>query len=119
MAWRNHPDHKSETKAVKAALRSHGFAGAKVSHGTGTAWAWLHVEIKANGDAHSVVMQDDTVSTMTREEKRGLSFYAPCVGNCPACTIERDKLDSARKLVRKVTGRHGDHGGEMIIQFSD
>lgn len=43
-SWRNHPDHKSETKAVKAALTAAGIP-ATVSHDHGTAWAWLVINL--------------------------------------------------------------------------
>lgn len=41
--WRRHPDHKTETAAVKAALRAAHIPFRKVGHGTGTAWAWLEI----------------------------------------------------------------------------
>lgn len=43
MSWRNFTNHRSETKAVKAALRKAGIPFTKVGHGTGTAWAWLEI----------------------------------------------------------------------------
>ena len=42
MSWRNHRNHREETKAVKEALAERGIK-AKVEHGSGTAWAWLEI----------------------------------------------------------------------------
>lgn len=38
------PDYKSETKAVKEALKKAGIE-AKVKHGRGTAWGWLEINM--------------------------------------------------------------------------
>jgi hypothetical protein len=43
-SWRKFPDHKSEIKAVKEALRKAGIE-AEVGHGRGTAWGWLEINI--------------------------------------------------------------------------
>jgi len=44
VSWRKHKTHREETAAVKAALQKAGIA-AKVGHGTGTAWAWLEINV--------------------------------------------------------------------------
>ncbi len=44
MSWRKQDNHKEETKAVKKALADAGIK-AKVTHGRGTAWGWLHINI--------------------------------------------------------------------------
>ncbi|HUW68552.1 MAG TPA: hypothetical protein VMW20_11025, partial [Candidatus Nanoarchaeia archaeon] len=44
VTWRNFPDHKSETKAVKEALKKAGIE-AEVKHGRGNAWGWLEINI--------------------------------------------------------------------------
>jgi len=41
--WRYHSSHREETKAVKLALDKAGIRYRKVTHGTGTAWAWLNI----------------------------------------------------------------------------
>jgi len=43
MSWRKHSTHREETRAVKKALIEEGIPVKKVGHGTGTAWAWLHI----------------------------------------------------------------------------
>ena len=47
MSWRNHINHREETKAVKDALARAGFTNVRVGHGTGTAWAWLKIRCDA------------------------------------------------------------------------
>lgn len=47
MTWRNHKTHREESKAVKEALLKAEFSNVKVSHGTGTAWAWLLIHCTA------------------------------------------------------------------------
>lgn len=42
-SWRIHETHREETTAVKAALKKAGLRFCKVSHGSGTNWAWLHI----------------------------------------------------------------------------
>jgi hypothetical protein len=44
MTWRNHNNHREETKAVKEALLKAGYTHVRVNHGTGTAWAWLLIQ---------------------------------------------------------------------------
>jgi len=43
-SWRKHSTHSQETRAVKRALATVGIP-AKVSHGKGTAWAWLEINL--------------------------------------------------------------------------
>jgi hypothetical protein len=45
VTWRKFPEHKSETKAVKEALKKAGIE-AEVKHGRGTAWGWLEINIR-------------------------------------------------------------------------
>jgi hypothetical protein len=86
MSWRNHETHKEETKAVKAALKEAGIK-AKVKHGTGTAWAWL--EINTGG---------------FNEQPDNKRYNAMCVIN-----------NEVRQIVRAVTGRTGQHDGEILL----
>ena len=49
MAWITQETHKEETEAVKAALKAAGI-NARVTHGKGTAWGWLEVNVgRGNG----------------------------------------------------------------------
>ena len=45
--WRKQRTHRTETKAVKAALTKAGFRNVRVGHGTGTAWEWLDIYCSA------------------------------------------------------------------------
>lgn len=85
-----------ETKAVKDALQAAGI-NAVVSHGKGTAWGWLEINV---GSAEQF-----THTLMT---------YCEC-----------DQCDEARKRIRQiarravaiaqqVTGRHGEYDGNIL-----
>lgn len=103
MAWRNHGTHKAETKAVKTALQAVGI-NAKVGHGTGTAWAWLEINI-GNGQQFG-----------DHNHAMGVS---PVHSTCHRCQ-QLNKIKSlTEEIARKVTGRHGDHGGEILILTQD
>lgn len=93
MSWRNHDSHKEETKAVKKALADAGIK-ASVTHGTGTAWGWLHINI---GDPRS---RDGLVA-----EEFGSRYSDK--------EVELHK--KVMKIVQGVTGRHGEYDGEIII----
>lgn len=93
MAWRNQANHREETKAVKRALTDSGIE-AKVTHGRGTAWGWLHINI---GDP---------------KQRNGLKS-AP-FGN----QYTEEELALHRKVLKiaqEITGRHGEYEGEIII----
>jgi hypothetical protein len=47
MSWRRHKSHREETKAVKQALAQAGIRVKQVSHGRGTAWSWLEINLGA------------------------------------------------------------------------
>lgn len=93
MSWRKHDSHKEETKAVKKALADAGIK-ASVTHGTGTAWGWLHINI---GDPRKRdgVTADEFGYRYTETE----------------CELHKKVM----KIVKDVTGRHGDYDGEIII----
>ena len=93
MAWRNQANHKEETKAVKKALADAGI-NAKVTHGRGTAWGWLHINI---GDAkqRNGVKQESFGYQYTEEE---LAFHRKVL-----------------KIAQETTGRHGEYEGKIII----
>jgi hypothetical protein len=104
MAWRNHETHKEETKAVKEALAKAGI-NAKVGHGKGTAWGWLHVNIGAG-------------------QQFGEHEHAECSHrrmpmHCRRCREMERLLETAEKITREVTGRHGEYGGEINYYTQD
>ena len=93
MAWRNHDNHKEETKAVKKALADNGI-NAKVTHGRGTAWGWLHINI---GDP---------------KQRNGLK---PAPFEYQYTEEELVLRNKVMKIAQEVTGRHGEYNGEIII----
>jgi len=95
MGWRNHPDHKSETKAVKAALREAGI-DARVGHGSGTAWGWLEINVGSG------------------------TQFGPCEceqdgPRCRRCREMRCLRDAALQIAQRVTGRSGEHSGDILV----
>lgn len=94
MSWRNHDSHKEETKAVKKALADAGIK-ASVTHGTGTAWGWLHVNIGDPKNRNGLIKED---SGFRYTEEEG--------------ALHKKVL----KIVQGVTGRHGEYDGEIIVQ---
>jgi hypothetical protein len=93
MAWRNQENHREETKAVKKALTDAGI-DAKVTHGKGTAWGWLHINI---GDPR----------------RRNGFKSAPFEHQ-----YTEEELEFHRKVLniaQKITGRYGEYDGEIVI----
>lgn len=86
MAWRNQDSHKEETKAVKKALADAGIK-AKVTHGRGTAWGWLHINIGSP------------------KERNGEPFDEE----------EQALHRKVLKIAQETTGRHGEYDGEIVI----
>ena len=93
MAWRNQDSHREETSAVKKALANAGIK-AKVTHGTGTAWGWLHVNI-GDPKQRNGLKQVEFGRQYTEEE------------------LELHK--KVLKIAQETTGRHGDYDGEIIV----
>lgn len=93
MAWRNQDSHKEETKAVKKALADAGIK-AKVTHGRGTAWGWLHINI-GSPKLRNGFRSEPFDHQYTEEELE----------------LHRKVL----KIAQDVTGRHGDYDGEIMI----
>ena len=87
MAWRKQKTHREEVTAVKRALRKAGIPFLSVKHGTGTAWAWL--EINIGPDPHS---QDLRYSEEWSK-----------------------RIHRVIEIAQDVTGRHGDYDGEINI----
>jgi len=93
MTWRNQENHREETKAVKAALLYAGIK-AKVTHGRGTAWGWLHINI-GDPKQRNGFKQGESGRQYTEEE---LALHKKVL-----------------KIAQETTGRHGDYDGEIIV----
>lgn len=92
-------DRKQETKIVKEAMRAAGLPCTEVSHGRGTAWGWLHVNIGPNASGLDHECEDQWAQR----------------AHCPACTANRELYEKAQTLVLKVTGRTGEYDGRTNI----
>ncbi len=92
-SWRKFPDHKSETRAVKDALKKAGIE-AEVKHGTGTAWGWLDINI---GDP------------------RKRSGLKPAPFGYQYTDEEQALQKKALKIAQEITGRHGDYDGRISV----
>ncbi len=93
--WRIHNSHKEETKAVKKALADVGIK-ASVTHGTGTAWGWLHINLGDPSERGGLI-KDESGNRIRFSDAE----------------IELHK--KVLKLVQEVTGRHGEYDGEIIV----
>ena len=87
------PDHKSETRAVKEALKKAGIE-AEVKHGRGAAWGWLEINIGDPGMRNGL-KQGPFGSQYTEEE---LALH-----------------DTVLKIAKDITGRRGDYNGEILV----
>ena len=115
--WRKFDGHKQETKAVKVALAQAWFKGAKVGHGTGTAWAWLHVKVAPPPVKHQLSI-GNVWTELSREEKNSLPTYERCVAGCKGCEAEETTRRSALSVVLEATGRGGQYGGEVNLSLA-
>ena len=104
MSWRNQDNHKEETKVVKAALQAAGI-NAKVGHGHGTAWAWLKINI---GTGQQFGEHTHVGDYPWRQPER-----------CQRCREMKRMAKLTEEITQKVTGRHGEWGGEINIHESD
>gem|GEM_PF-1362690 len=93
VTWRNFPDHKSETKAVKEALKKAGI-DAEVKHGSETAWGWLEINIG-----------DPRLRNGLRQGHFGSQYTDE----------ERVLHDTVLKIAKDITGRRGDYKGEIRV----
>lgn len=93
MSWRKQDNHKEETKAVKKALADAGIK-AKVTHGRGTAWGWLHINIGSPKERNGIKPAPFDYQ-YTEEE----------------LFLHRKVL----KIAQETTGRHGEYEGEIVI----
>jgi len=88
-------DNKQETKFVKKALKTAGMH-ARVSHGRGTGYGWLEINL---GDP---------------EQRNGYEPHPSGVGK-RYTEAEHVLHTKAAEIARRVTGRHGAYGGEILI----
>lgn len=92
-----HETRKEETKAVRKALQAAGI-NARVGHGRGTAWGWLHLNI-GNGQQWG------------EHVARKAPLYEPCPPECVRCFNLHEMEAEALKIAQEATGRHGDYDG--------
>ena len=96
--WRKQPTHAAESRAVKTALIEAGYTGVHVTHGKGTAWSWLHIDVQAQGPGSECYCAE------VLEERF-----------CGSCREKRNSADSAvTQIAQRVTGRHGDYDGRIL-----
>jgi hypothetical protein len=98
-------DRKEETKIVKAALAAAGI-NARIDHGKGTAWGWLHINI-GKGQQFGEHNHGD------REWPRSQP------DNCPRCHEVKRMLELTEKITLEVTGRRGEYGGRVNYSCQD
>ena len=82
-----------ETKLVKDALKASGI-NSEVSHGHGTAWGWLHINVGSS--------EQFGPHTVGEHE----SHY-----DCAPCKRTRELAKMALEIAQQVTGRHGQYDG--------
>ena len=88
-------ERRKETKAVKGALKDVGIKS-RVTHGTGTAWGWIEVNIGSPAQRNGY---------MDHPSGRGQQY-----------TPEESELQNrVLKIVQEVTGRHGEYSGNILI----
>lgn len=92
-------DRTQETKAVKGALKSAGIK-ARVTHGHGTAWGWLHIYVGENPYPH----------LCAHSLNGGVSSE-----DCLACAWYRSVPRDALKIALEVTGRRGEYDGRINV----
>jgi len=62
----NRHARRNETMGVKKALKTAGFTGVRVGHGTGTSWCWLDVAVDRQA-GRDYGEQQDTVLDIVRK----------------------------------------------------
>jgi len=92
-------DRTHETKVVKLALSNAGIK-ARVSHGNGTAWGWLHVYVGSNPYPH----------LCAHHIQGGVSSE-----DCLACTWYKTVPRDALAIAMNVTGRKGEYDGKINV----
>ena len=90
-------NRKTESRDVKKALADSGIP-AKVSHGRGTAWGWLKINVGQNPNEHHKITASDR--------------WGPCMPDCAACAWYKDR-QRAVPIAQTLTGRRGDYDGRI------
>jgi hypothetical protein len=107
MAWRKANTHKEETAQVKAALSAAGI-NAKVTHGRGTGWGWMRVNIGNGSQWGEHVPVTD-----------GSGRFCGYPSGCRRCLNINAMRERAERIVAEVTGRGGEYGGCVNILTQD
>ena len=96
-------ERKEETKIVKGALAKLGYQDIKVTHGRGTAWGWLTVEVSVNKPAGC----DCDMSNPHR-----LPYY------CSICsdTLHTNRVEITDILLETTGRRRGDYDGNTLVE---
>lgn len=89
-------DHRQETKVVKKALKDAGIV-ARVSHGAGTGYGWLRINV---GDPAG---------------RNGVEPHPTMPGFTRYTIEEKEMQNTARRIAMAVTGRRGAYNGEILI----
>jgi len=95
-------ERKEETKLVKKALANLGYQGILVTHGRGTAWGWLHVDV-------SVPKPDGCTCDMSNPHR--YPYY------CDTCkdTLHTNRVKITEMLLEKTGRRRGDYDGNTLV----
>ena len=91
-------ERAQETKIVKDALKAAGI-NSKASHGHGTAWGWLHINI---GSSEQYPNHD---------RQNPQHEYRDCI----ICQNHNKLSEVALRISQNVTGRHGEYGGNINV----
>jgi hypothetical protein len=92
-------ERRKETSAVKKALKDAGIK-ARVTHGKGTAWGWIEVNIGNPAAREGLEPHPDGWGTKYTNEE-------VCLQN------------KTLRIVQEVTGRHGEYHGNICILSQD
>lgn len=96
---------KEETKTVRAALKAAGI-NARVGHGRGTAWGWLHLNIGSGQQWGEHIA-------------RKSPLYEPCPSECVRCLNLHEMESAALRITQEATGRRGDYDGRISTYSQD
>lgn len=104
-------DRRGEVQAVKRALLAEGI-DARVSHGRGTAWGWLEVNV---GDGQQFGPHRDPDGGEVDSSCPHSRYH------CPRCRGRYALQRRAEKIVLEVTGRTGGYigSGDINIHTQD
>ena len=97
-------ERKQETKIVKQALAKAGFLNVKATHGAGTAWGWLTVNVSVPTPA---------VCTCDKSNPHRYPYY------CDTCRdTRREAKAKATEIILLETGRRRtEYDGNTIVDI--